>query len=187
MALSTFLFHCTLWWGSQSERMLEFGERSTWESCQVTVLSKSCPPGSCATGDLVSLCSLVFLDGATGLKLLLIFTSGVRKGEIKMGDEAVSTAGCRRKEHGSGLPVRTVCVLLFKDPSEKNSLWVGDGVLWSSNRLCRDRAGPRERVEAGTVKARGFYTSNSWLLWATLYLLVHVCCFDVPVTPTEII
>lgn len=54
------------------------------------VLSKNSSAGFSATADLVSVCSLAFLDGPTGLRLTFTVTLP-RKKEIKMGGEVVIT------------------------------------------------------------------------------------------------
>lgn len=53
-------------------------------------MSKNCPGGFCATGDLVSVCSFAFLDGLAGLHLKLTVTLHLgRQRDIKTGGEAV--------------------------------------------------------------------------------------------------
>lgn len=111
------------------------------------------------------MCSLVFLDGPTGLHWKFTVSLHLwrqkernqtsRRGSYHRHPHAV---GDRREGHSSDLPVRTVRVLLFKDSrgGEIKNLWVGDGVLWSTNRLCRDWAWLKERAGAGTVKAGRF-------------------------------
>lgn len=54
------------------------------------VLCKNSFAGFSATADLVSVCSLAFLDGPTGLHLTFIVALR-RKKEIKMGGEVVIT------------------------------------------------------------------------------------------------
>lgn len=123
MSLSSFLFRCAMrWQGWMSERMLECGEGSTWESWPDTVLSKNYPSGFCAMGDVVSVCSLAFLDGPTGLCLKFTVVLHLQRQRERNQNRRWSrhhwhphaVAG-KREGHSAGLPVRTVCVLLFRD------------------------------------------------------------------------
>lgn len=121
------------------------------------VLSEECSAGFSATADLVSVCSLAFLDGPTGLRLTFTVTL-LRKREIKTGGEAVITGispwvtwekGTVQVYGGDRM-----CSLIQGSQREKKiNLWVRDDVLWSSNRLCRDWVGLKEIVGAGTLKA----------------------------------
>ena len=145
-----------------SERMLECGEGSTWENWPDTVFCLKIVLLVSVPWVISFLCAVLlsWMDPQGCIwSLLLFFTYGGRKrnqnGRWGSHHRHPHAVGRRREGHSSDLPVRTVCVLLFKDPREKN-LWVGDGVLWNANRLCRDWAGLKERVGAGTVKAGRF-------------------------------
>lgn len=79
------------------------------------VLSKNCPAGFCAMGDLVSVCGLAFLDGPTGLhlKFTVILHLWRQKERNRNGCHGHPHAiGRRRGGHSADLPVRTVCVLI---------------------------------------------------------------------------
>lgn len=71
-------------------------------------------------GDLVSVCSLAFLDGPTDelhLKFAVVLhlwrqkerNQTRRRGGRHRHPHAI---GCRREGHSAGLPARTVCVLI---------------------------------------------------------------------------
>lgn len=144
MSLSSFLFRCAMcWWGrSEWEDAGVQGGKHLRKLTRYCVLSKKCSAGFSAMADLVSACSLAFLDGPTGLHLMFTVTL-CRRREIKTGGEAVITdipmqwvtweKGTIEVYSGDSM-----CFSYSRILKGKKSLWVGDGVLWSSNRLCRD-------------------------------------------------
>lgn len=59
------------------------------------VLSKNCSAGFCATGDLVSACSLAFLDGPTGLYLKFTVALHLQRQEVR---QSSPTSLCSRSQ-----------------------------------------------------------------------------------------
>lgn len=159
-----------------SERMLERGEGSTWENWTDSVLSKNCPAGFCATGDLVSVCSFAFLDGLAGLHLKFTVTLHLgrqkerhqngRWGSHRRHPHAV---GLRREGHSAGLQWGQY-VFLFEDSREKNLCAWGMVFCGALTGFAEIELGWRREWGQAQWKQGGFYTSYSWPLWAPLYV-----------------
>lgn len=144
MSLSSFLFHCAMcWWGrSEWEDAGVQGGKHLRKLTRYRVLSKKRSAGFSAMADLISACSLAFLDGPTGLHLTFTVTLH-RKREVKTGGGAVITdipmqwvtweKGTVQVYSGD-----SVCFSYSRILKGKKKSLSGGWCLWSSNRLCRD-------------------------------------------------
>lgn len=124
MSLPSFLFCCMGrrgGWSEWEDAGLREGKHLR-KLAKYWVSSKNCHAAFCAMGDLVSGCSLAFLDPQMSCiwSLLLFFTYGDKKREIKPGGEAVDTDIPMRLVAGEKGTVqvfqRGQYVFLFKDP-----------------------------------------------------------------------
>lgn len=193
MSLSSFLFHCAMcWWGrSEWEDAGVQGGKHLRKLTRYRVLSKKRSAGFSAMADLVSACSLAFLDGPTGLHLTFTVTLH-RKREVKTGGGAVITdipmqwvtweKGTVQVYSGDSVCFSYSRILKGK----KKNLWVGDGGCGALTGFAEIEAGLKERVGAGILEA-GRVLCLVFLALVSPYVCALTCLLPwIPVIPTEL-